>query len=79
LNVKGYLKSLLDELSVSLSVQESRFLVMLEFEWEADTGWTELSLTRDNKVGKTKEEEENNKVEFHSWGKKLWVNYTFPP
>ena len=38
LNVKGYLISLLDELSVSLSVEESRFLVMREFEWEADKG-----------------------------------------
>ena len=38
LNVKGYLISLLDELFVSLSVEESRFLVMLEFEWEADKG-----------------------------------------
>ena len=46
LNVKGYLISLLDELFVSLSVEESRFLVMLEFEWEADKGWTELSLTK---------------------------------
>ena len=32
LNVKGYLISLLDELFVSLSVEEARFLVMLEFE-----------------------------------------------